>query len=84
MSISLNSVLNRQKQPMRMLLLGDSIRMGYQPLVMDMLADLAKVVGPEDNCEDSRYHDNLRGVCARLRMTGARRMSSPTTRRRWR
>jgi hypothetical protein len=47
------SELNQMEHPRRALLLGDSIRMGYLPFVRDALADLAEVVGPEDNCEDS-------------------------------
>ena len=38
---------------MNTLLLGNSIRMGYQPFVREALADPADVVGPEANCEDS-------------------------------
>ncbi len=34
----------------KVLLLGDSIRMSYQPLVTEMLKDTADVVGPDDNC----------------------------------
>ncbi|MEI6150696.1 MAG: SGNH/GDSL hydrolase family protein [bacterium] len=112
---------------MRVLLLGDSIRMGcaagpgYQAFVREAVADLADVVGPEDNCEDSgnvlahldrwlgagawrvihfncglhdikcergtrvcktpgdRYRDNLRGVCDRLRKTGAGLIWATTT-----
>ena len=37
------------KRP-KVLLLGDSIRMSYQPLVTEMLKDAADVVGPDDNC----------------------------------
>jgi lysophospholipase L1-like esterase len=33
----------------KVLLLGDSIRMSYQPLVADLLADEAEVVGPDAN-----------------------------------
>lgn len=39
----------------RVLLLGDSIRCQYQPLVAQQLADSAGVVGPEDNCRFSLY-----------------------------
>ena len=37
------------------LLLGDSIRMSYQPLVAQKLEGSADVVGPEDNCQYSLY-----------------------------
>lgn len=36
--------------PPKVLLLGDSIRMSYQPLVRERLADVAEVVGPDENC----------------------------------
>ena len=39
----------------RVLLLGDSIRMSYQPHVKSLLLDKAEVVGPEDNCQYSLY-----------------------------
>ena len=39
----------------RVLLLGDSIRMSYQPLVSELLAGRAEVVGPADNCQYSLY-----------------------------
>ena len=39
----------------RVLLLGDSIRMSYQPLVAQMLRGEAEVVGPEDNCQFSLF-----------------------------
>lgn len=39
----------------KVLLLGDSIRLGYQPLVQEGLKDLAEVVGPEENCRFSKY-----------------------------
>ena len=38
---------------MSILLLGDSIRMGYQPFVAELLRGAATVIGPKDNCEDS-------------------------------
>jgi lysophospholipase L1-like esterase len=38
---------------MNVLLLGDSIRMGYQPFVQELLQGAATVTGPEGNCEDS-------------------------------
>jgi len=34
----------------KVLLLGDSIRMSYQPLVREKLVDVAEVVGPAENC----------------------------------
>lgn len=34
-------------------LIGDSIRLAYQPLVADLLNHCASVVGPADNCETS-------------------------------
>ena len=37
------------------LLLGDSIRMSYQPHVARLLDGTAKVVGPADNCQYSLY-----------------------------
>jgi len=39
----------------RVLLLGDSIRMSYQPHVARLLEGRAEVVGPEDNCQFSLY-----------------------------
>jgi isoamyl acetate esterase len=42
-------------QTPRVLLLGDSIRMSYQPLVAGMVASRASVVGPADNCQYSLY-----------------------------
>ena len=38
-----------------LLLLGDSIRMSYQPVVAEMLTGRAKVVGPSDNCRFALY-----------------------------
>ena len=37
------------------LLLGDSIRLSYQPIVKEKLDGLAEVVGPEDNCRFTKY-----------------------------
>jgi lysophospholipase L1-like esterase len=37
------------------LLLGDSIRMSYQPIVAEKLQGVANVVGPTDNCQYSLY-----------------------------
>ena len=39
----------------RILLLGDSIRLGYQPEVVKALADDCEVWGPEDNCRFAKY-----------------------------
>jgi len=39
----------------RILLLGDSIRMSYQPYVARLLEGRANVVGPADNCQYSLY-----------------------------
>ena len=39
----------------KVLLLGDSIRMSYQPLVAKSLHGVADVVGPADNCQYSLY-----------------------------
>ena len=39
----------------KVLLLGDSIRMSYQPLVAEILAGKAEVVGPADNCQYSLF-----------------------------
>jgi len=39
----------------KVLLLGDSIRMSYQPVVAEMLKDEAEVVGPEENCQFSAF-----------------------------
>src|SRR5210317_1335189 len=39
----------------KVLLLGDSIRLGYQKEVAKRLADTAEVTGPDDNCRFSAY-----------------------------
>ena len=39
----------------RILLLGDSIRMSYQPHVARLLEGQAEVTGPDDNCQYSLY-----------------------------
>ena len=39
----------------KVLLLGDSIRMSYQPLVISLLKGSADVVGPDENCQFSAY-----------------------------
>jgi len=42
------------KRP-KVLLLGDSIRMSYQPIVVKKLETRAEVVGPGENCQYSQY-----------------------------
>lgn len=39
----------------KILLLGDSIRLGYQPAVTELLEGKAEVYGPEDNCRFTMY-----------------------------
>ncbi len=39
----------------KLLLLGDSIRMSYQPFVAELLESRAEVVGPADNCQYSLF-----------------------------
>lgn len=39
----------------RILLLGDSIRLSYQPLVQQMLAGRAEVFGPAENCQHAEF-----------------------------
>jgi lysophospholipase L1-like esterase len=39
----------------KVVLIGDSIRMGYQPLVEKALAGIAEVWGPEENCGTTDY-----------------------------
>lgn len=39
----------------KVLLIGDSIRVGYQPRVVELLKGFAIVSGPEDNCRFSAY-----------------------------
>ena len=39
----------------KILLLGDSIRMSYQPLVAEMLTGKAIICGPEENCQFCLY-----------------------------
>jgi len=43
----------------KVLLLGDSIRMSYQPHVAHLLEGRAEVVGPADNCQYSLYTQTL-------------------------
>ena len=44
-----------ETQKPKILLLGDSIRMSYQPIVAELLAEEAEVVGPAENCQFSLY-----------------------------
>ncbi len=46
-------MFKRAKQLPRILLIGDSIRMRYAPLVAKALEDVAKVIIIKENCEDS-------------------------------
>ncbi|WP_068774298.1 SGNH/GDSL hydrolase family protein [Paenibacillus sp. FJAT-26967] len=39
----------------KVLLLGDSIRLGYQPLVKERLRGEAEVTGPEENCRFAKH-----------------------------
>jgi hypothetical protein len=39
----------------KVMLIGDSIRLGYQPKVTGLLGDAATVTGPADNCRFSSY-----------------------------
>ena len=39
----------------KVLLLGDSIRLNYQPQVGEKLTGIAEVVGPADNCRFTKY-----------------------------
>ena len=39
----------------KIMLIGDSIRLGYQPRVAELLKDTAIVNGPDDNCRFSAY-----------------------------
>ncbi len=51
----------------RVLLLGDSIRCSYQPLVAKLMADRANVVGPDENGRFAAYtHSRLAGWLAEL------------------
>ncbi|HBQ64326.1 MAG TPA: hypothetical protein DD727_05280 [Clostridiales bacterium] len=52
----------------KVLLLGDSIRISYMPLVKEKLADIAEVTGPADNCRFSAY--TLWNVNAWIREAG--------------
>src|ERR1700730_7487442 len=36
------------------ILIGDSIRMGYQPIAQRQLSTIAQVCGPQENCRNSR------------------------------
>ena len=39
----------------QIILLGDSVRMQYQPVVAERLADVATISGPDENCRWSGY-----------------------------
>lgn len=52
--ISENKQERRMKLP-KVMLLGDSIRMSYQPLVAELLKGKAEVVGPRVNCRFSLF-----------------------------
>jgi len=39
----------------KVMLIGDSIRLGYQPKVIELLKDTANIQGPADNCRFSAY-----------------------------
>ncbi|MEX0777464.1 MAG: GDSL-type esterase/lipase family protein [Phycisphaeraceae bacterium] len=41
--------------PKNVILIGDSIRMGYQPVVTELLSGSATVWGPSDNCFTTRH-----------------------------
>ena len=41
---------------MKIVLVGDSIRMGYQPFVQEKVGDRAEVWGPAENCRHSLVH----------------------------
>ena len=41
---------------MKIVLVGDSIRMGYEPLVREKVGDRAEVWGPAENCGNSMAH----------------------------
>ncbi len=49
------SYKERQSKLPRVLLLGDSIRLSYQPIVADLLKGWAEVIGPDENCQFSLY-----------------------------
>ena len=40
---------------MKVMLIGDSIRLQYQPKVTELMKDTASVSGPVDNCRFSAY-----------------------------
>ncbi len=43
-----------RRRPYAVMLVGDSIRMGYQDYLRHALRDLAEVSAPDENCENSR------------------------------
>ena len=66
----------------RVVLLGDSIRMGYAPLVEKRLAGMAIIVSPKANGGDSANTlKNLTAWAIRERSKGASRPSRLRTRR---
>jgi lysophospholipase L1-like esterase len=44
----------KENRVLKLTLIGDSIRMGYEPFVRELLAERAEVWGPEENGGDSR------------------------------
>jgi len=40
---------------LKIMLIGDSIRLGYQPKVIELMKDTASICGPKDNCRFSGY-----------------------------
>ena len=47
--------IKTKRELKKVLLLGDSIRLGYQEYVKEILEDRAEVVGPGDNCRFANY-----------------------------
>lgn len=45
----------REQKKMKVVLLGDSIRMGYQQVVKEALGGIADVWAPKENCQDSAF-----------------------------
>ncbi|MDD4366073.1 MAG: SGNH/GDSL hydrolase family protein [Eubacteriales bacterium] len=50
------------------LLIGDSIRLGYQQRVQNILGDVANVIGPNENCRFTKY--SLWGISAWIKELG--------------
>ena len=40
---------------LKVMLIGDSIRLGYQPKVVELVSETANISGPKDNCRFSAY-----------------------------